>query len=57
MDVTDVKALIFDVFGTVVDWRGSIIEQGKQFGRLYGVAADWDGICRRLARQMPSLYG
>jgi 2-haloacid dehalogenase len=23
-----VKALIFDTFGTVVDWRGSIIEEG-----------------------------
>ncbi|MGA3189116.1 MAG: haloacid dehalogenase type II [Bryobacteraceae bacterium] len=23
------KALVFDVFGTVVDWRGSIIEEGK----------------------------
>ena len=25
MDVTDMQALIFDVFGTVVDWRSSII--------------------------------
>ena len=42
MDVTDVKALIFDVFGTVVDWRSSIIQHGKQFGRVHGVEADWD---------------
>ena len=42
MDVTDAKALIFDVFGTVVDWRSSIIKQDKQFGRLYGIEADWD---------------
>ena len=42
MDVAEVKALIFDVFGTVVDWRSSIIQHGKQFGRVYGVAADWD---------------
>ncbi len=27
-----VKALLFDVFGTVVDWRGSIIDEGKGFG-------------------------
>ncbi len=25
----NVKALVFDVFGTVVDWRGSIIAEGK----------------------------
>jgi 2-haloacid dehalogenase len=42
MDISDVKALIFDVFGTVVDWRSSIIKQGQQFGRLYSVEADWD---------------
>ena len=41
MDVTEVKALIFDVFGTVVDWRSSIIQHGKQFGRVHGVEADW----------------
>jgi len=27
--VASVKSLVFDVFGTVVDWRGSIIEEGK----------------------------
>ena len=28
-----VKALVFDVFGTVVDWRGSIIREGEQLGK------------------------
>lgn len=41
MDITDVKALIFDVFGTVVDWRSSSIQHGQQFGRVHGVEADW----------------
>jgi 2-haloacid dehalogenase len=41
MDVTDVRALIFDVFGTVVAWRSSIIKHGRQFGTRYGVEADW----------------
>ena len=36
-----VKALVFDVFGTVVDWRGSIIEEGKAWGKAKGIAADW----------------
>ena len=31
---SQVKALIFDVFGTVVDWRSSIIKHGKNFGRI-----------------------
>ena len=42
MDASDVKALIFDVFGTVVDWRTSITKQGQQFGKDYGVKADWE---------------
>jgi 2-haloacid dehalogenase len=41
MAIPDVKALIFDVFGTVVDWRGSIIEQCENFGRVKGIEADW----------------
>lgn len=35
------KALIFDTFGTVVDWRGSLIEEVDQFGRARGIQADW----------------
>jgi 2-haloacid dehalogenase len=29
-----VKALVFDVFGTVVDWRGSIIREVKALARM-----------------------
>ena len=36
-----VKALVFDVFGTVVDWRGSIIEEGTAWGKTKGIAVDW----------------
>lgn len=37
----EVKALAFDVFGTVVDWRGSIIKMGPAFGAAHGFALDW----------------
>jgi 2-haloacid dehalogenase len=36
-----VKALTFDVFGTVVDWRASIAEEGRALGREKGIDADW----------------
>ena len=36
-----VKALTFDVFGTVVDWRGSIIREGTQWGKAKGLQVDW----------------
>jgi 2-haloacid dehalogenase len=39
--MNQVKALGFDVFGTVVDWRTSIAREGEAFGRAHGVTADW----------------
>jgi len=36
-----VKALVFDTFGTVVDWRGSIIEEGKAWEKAKGIQIDW----------------
>ena len=39
-----VKALVFDVFGTVVDWRSSIIRELEAFGHARGIAADWTRI-------------
>ena len=38
----EVRALVFDVFGTVVDWRGSIIGEGRALGRAKGLKADWE---------------
>ena len=36
----DVKALGFDVFGTVVDWRNSIAREVEEFGRTHKVTVD-----------------
>lgn len=41
MPLEHVKALFFDVFGTVVDWRSSVIAELEEFGRERGVEADW----------------
>ena len=35
------QALVFDVFGTVVDWRSSIIEEGAAWCEGKPVAIDW----------------
>ena len=37
----DVKALLFDTFGTVVDWRGSLIAEFTAWGDTKGLDADW----------------
>src|SRR5262245_39722747 len=36
-----VKALAFDVFGTVVDWRSSVIAEGAKLGAEKGLKVDW----------------
>ena len=36
-----VKALVFDVFGTVVDSRASVIAEGMTWGREKGLNIDW----------------
>jgi 2-haloacid dehalogenase len=41
MGIEGVKALAFDVFGTVVDWRGSIIGEGGRLGEAKGIRVDW----------------
>ena len=37
----DIKALAFDVGGTVVDWHTGISRQLAAFGREKGVEGDW----------------
>lgn len=36
-----VKAMVFDTFGSVVDWRSSIIRDLTRWGQEHGFAADW----------------
>jgi 2-haloacid dehalogenase len=36
-----VKVLAFDVFGTVVDWRSSVIAEGEQLGTTKEFTVDW----------------
>jgi 2-haloacid dehalogenase len=36
-----IRALAFDVFGTVVDWHGSIVKEGAQWTRSHHIQLDW----------------
>jgi 2-haloacid dehalogenase len=38
------KALLFDTFGTIVDWRSSLIDELTAFGRERGITAEWPGL-------------
>ena len=41
MALAAVAALAFDVFGTVTDWRSTIIDEGREWSARTGRAVDW----------------
>jgi 2-haloacid dehalogenase len=43
-DISAVKALVFDVFGTVVDWRSSLIADFTAWSKTRGIDADWTAL-------------
>src|SRR6478609_5537448 len=43
-DLSAVKALVFDVFGTVVDWRSSLIADFTKWSATRGIEADWTAL-------------
>lgn len=59
--------MVFDVFGTVVDWRASIIEQLQVLGREKGFAVNWETVMeasragrdssRRIADRVHATHG
>ena len=42
--MTALRALVFDVFGTVVDWRGGVLGETLQVEARTGVRADWAAV-------------
>jgi 2-haloacid dehalogenase len=51
MQYGDIRALTFDVFGTTVDWRGTITRGGERLGAAKGIQADWKAIAERWAQK------
>ena len=52
----EIRALTFDVFGTVVDWRGSIIAEGERLNRDWELSVDWATFASAWrARYQPSM--
>jgi 2-haloacid dehalogenase len=55
-DLSTIKALCFDVFGTVVDWRTSIIDEGRALGAKLDIERDWEALADAWrARYQPSM--
>lgn len=53
METSSIKALGFDVFGTVVDWRNGVIRDASELAQAKGIAGDWG----RFADAWRALYG
>ena len=48
MTLSAVRALAFDVFGTVVDWRSAVVrEVSATLGKDKGLAGDWEAFADR----------
>src|SRR5437763_16949756 len=47
------RALLFDVFGTLVDWRSSVLAEATDAGRRAGGAADWAAVVDDWRRAYP----
>ena len=52
VELSGVRALTFDVFGTAVDWLSGVAAEARRLGALNGVDADWE----RLALAWRALY-
>lgn len=42
MNLRGIRALTFDVFGTLADWRSSITQEGRDLGARHGLDVDWE---------------
>jgi len=42
--MSDIRALLFDTFGTLVDWRTGLVTQLEQWGSERNIAADWPAL-------------
>src|SRR5580698_8027219 len=51
--MSEIKALVHDIFGTVVDWRSAVTADGEELGRRKGITGvDW----QEVADQWRGLY-
>jgi 2-haloacid dehalogenase len=56
-DFTNVRALAFDVFGTVVDWRGGIAREAEAIVGPKGHARDWGAFANAWRQQILPAMG
>ena len=53
--VKNVKALFFDVFGTLVDWRSGVAREARSILQPLGYAIDWIALLEAMAMGLPAI--
>lgn len=54
--VPAIRALLFDTFGTTVDWYSGMVAHGERIGAETRVKADWEGmVCEWRAHYKPAI--
>jgi 2-haloacid dehalogenase len=51
----DLQALIFDTYGTVVDWRTTVLEALRALGRARNLSLDWEAFLEEWHQTRPIL--
>ena len=49
------EALVFDTYGTVVDWRTTVLEALRALGRTRGLRLDWEAFLEEWQQTRPIL--
>lgn len=40
----ELEAMLFDTFGTVLDWKSSLVARCQRFGAQHNLSADWEAL-------------
>lgn len=54
-DLSNIKALAFDVGGTVIDWHGGVSAQLRAYGEANGIEADWPAVTNDWRKRLLTL--
>ena len=53
--LSGLEALVFDTYGTVVDWRTTVLEALRALGRARGLSLDWEAFLQEWLQTRPIL--
>jgi 2-haloacid dehalogenase len=55
-DIAHLKAILFDLFGTTVDWLSGIRTRGRELEAKNGIKADWTALAEQWRARQPARH-